>query len=110
MKTQSKQNLFFIAIVLIIAVFLFFIYSKQGNVATVTFPDREQIQIPLNKNQQYDFVVGEYTIHLLVQDHTISFINSECPDHLCEGFGKISNVDQMATCLPAGVAVIIGEG
>lgn len=110
MKPQFKQNLLFISIILILAGFLFFFYSKKGNVATVTFPDWEQIQIPLNKNKQYDFEVGNYSVHLLVENQTISFINSECPDHLCEGFGKISNVDQMATCLPAGVAVIIGEG
>ncbi|MBP1552654.1 MAG: NusG domain II-containing protein, partial [Oscillospiraceae bacterium] len=37
------------------------------------------------------------------------FENSQCPDHLCEGFGEIYFDNQSASCLPAGVIVTIDE-
>ncbi|MBQ3588282.1 MAG: NusG domain II-containing protein, partial [Oscillospiraceae bacterium] len=37
----------------------------------------------------------------------IRFIESICPDHLCEGYGFISYEDETAICMPAGVAVLV---
>ena len=48
-------------------------------------------------------------VTLEVKDGQIRFINSICPDHLCEGFGFISMEDESAICMPAGVAVLITD-
>lgn len=107
MKSPKLQNLLFIVIVLAIAVFLLGRPKKQGATATVTLPDQNQQIISLDTNGQYDFEANGYTVHLVVEDGSIRFVDSECPDHLCEGFGRLSNADEMATCLPAGVSVVV---
>ncbi|MEG1367339.1 MAG: NusG domain II-containing protein [Oscillospiraceae bacterium] len=37
------------------------------------------------------------------------FINSVCPDHVCEGFGWLSQEEDHAVCAPARVVVSIEE-
>ena len=44
---------------------------------------------------------------LEVKDGAIRFVDSQCPDHICEGFGFISQEGDYAVCMPAGVAVTI---
>ena len=40
-------------------------------------------------------------------DGAARFVDSPCPDHICEGFGWLSNEDQTATCLPARAVLTI---
>ena len=35
----------------------------------------------------------------------ISFQDSQCPDHVCEQFGQLSEEGAWAACVPAGVYV-----
>ncbi len=43
------------------------------------------------------------TVHIEIKDGAARFVDSPCPDHICEGFGWLSNEDQTATCLrPCG--------
>ena len=44
-----------------------------------------------------------------VEDGGIAFIDSPCPDHLCEGFGVLRNTGDWAACLPARASVTILE-
>ena len=44
---------------------------------------------------------GTYTVHIEVKDGAARFVDSPCPDHICEGYGWLSAEDQSATCLPA---------
>lgn len=39
-------------------------------------------------------------VTLEIRDHAIRFYQSQCPDHLCEGFGFLSQAAQSAACLP----------
>ena len=48
-----------------------------------------------------------YTVHLQVRDGTIAFVDSPCPDHLCEGFGRLSREGDWAACMPAHVSVTV---
>ena len=52
---------------------------------------------------------GYYTIHLQVEDGGIRFVDSPCPDHLCEGFGVLRRAGDWAACLPARASVTILE-
>ena len=49
-----------------------------------------------------------YTVHIEVKDGRARFIESPCPDHICEGFGWLSAEDQTATCLPARAVLTWG--
>ena len=47
------------------------------------------------------------TVHIEVKDGAARFVDSPCPDHICESFGWLSNEDQTATCLPARAVLTI---
>ena len=42
-----------------------------------------------------------------IQDGAARFVDSPCPDHICESFGWLSEEDQTATCLPARAVLSI---
>ncbi len=37
----------------------------------------------------------------------VPFVDSPCPDHLCEGFGTLKNEGDWAACMPARASVTI---
>ena len=59
-----------------------------------------------NAETRYEISLEEDAIHTVTEGN---FINSQCPDHLCEGFGFVSQEDDFAVCMPAGVAVLITD-
>ena len=113
-KVKDKKtniNKILILAVLLVSVAVMFIQrttSTKGSVAVVDFSDSDTIyQIELNKDATYTFDDGAYPIFLEVKDGAICFYDSQCPDHLCEDFGFISQINNYAVCMPAGAAVII---
>ena len=82
--------------------------STKGDIAVVDFSESNVVyEISLDKDSTYTFDDGNYPIFLEVKDHAIRFYDSQCPDHLCEDFGFISQVNNYAVCMPAGAAVVI---
>ena len=65
------------------------------------------MNLPLDKNDTYDVDTGYYTVHIEIKDGAARFVDSPCPDHICESFGWLSNEDQTATCLPARAVLTI---
>ena len=53
------------------------------------------------------FNAVRYFENIEVKDGAARFIDSPCPDHICESFGWISQEDQTATCLPARAVLTI---
>ncbi len=49
-------------------------------------------------------------VTLEVSEGRIRFINSRCPDHICEGYGWLSKEHDQAVCMPAGVVVSVEKG
>ena len=104
-----RQNLIFAALVLALAAGLALWRQATAAPAPVAQLDYTggQMTIALDRDATYDIVSGDYTIHLQVQNGAIRFVDSPCPDHICEGFGWLSNEDQTATCLPARAVLTI---
>ena len=69
-------------------------------------PQTEQ-RIDLRRDADYDIDTGRYTIHLHVENGGIAFVDSPCPDHLCEGFGVLKNEGDWAACMPAKASLTI---
>ncbi len=85
--------------------------TSEGTVAivTVTQGTSQHVQIiPLSTDNTIH-VDANLPTTLHVEDGTIRFINSQCPDHTCESFGQISREGEWALCAPAGVLVSIQE-
>ena len=109
-----RASLLFFAAVLAVAVALLLASrlsrKTPGAVALLQYGDPQQeLRIPLDTDKIYDVDTGDYTIHLQVADGTIAFIDSPCPDHVCESFGKLKNAGDWAACLPAKAMLTIPD-
>ena len=69
---------------------------------------KDRMEIDLSVDETYH-IETTLPVTLVVKDGKIHFENSQCPDHLCEGFGEISYDGESASCLPAGVIVVVSE-
>ena len=109
MSSQRRLSLLFIVAVLAAAGGLYLAtHGGSGTVAVVQYGSPQQtLRLPLDKDARYDLESGGYTIHLQVQDGAIAFVESPCPDHLCEGFGRLSRAGDWAACRPAEASVTI---
>ena len=109
---RVRGNTLFAAVVLVIAGVLFSLRSagQSGSTlgAELIYGDANTVQkISLDKDAVYDIDTGYLTVHIEVKDGAARFIDSPCPDHICESFGWISQEDQTATCLPARAVLTI---
>ncbi len=110
MKKFLNINTILIGIVLVLGI-AGVIYmnatGESGNYAIVTVSKtQETLRIPLSEDASYE-IDGFYPTTLVVEDNAISFIDSQCPDHICEAFGPASKEYDIPACLPAGVVVQI---
>ena len=109
--TRLQKNLLFAAVLLLAAGVLFWALRgrKQGEalVAVADFGDGITETIPLDKDYDYLYDVGDYVVHLQVKDGAIAFQDSQCPDHVCEQFGWLDKDGAWAACVPAGVYVVV---
>ena len=46
---------------------------------------------------------------LEVKDGAVRFVNSVCPDHICENTGWLRLEGEAAVCAPAGVSVTVEQ-
>lgn len=108
-RSISARDITIVGVLLItVCLFLFWNnqHKKTGAVATVTIIGQETMYIPLDENSTYS-IDASLPVTLEVQDGAIRFVHSVCPDHLCEHTGFISQEGEQATCMPAGVSIII---
>ena len=95
MKQHSKLfvNLIFAAVILAAAGVLFALRAAH------TTP---------GSTLEAELIYGDAnTVHIEVKDGAARFVDSPCPDHICEGYGWLSAEDQSATCLPARAVLTI---
>ena len=109
-KKFNINKILIISVLLIAVIVLVFqrFTATKGNIASVQFSNSDKVyEISLDQNDTYTITEGEYPVYLEVKDAYIRFYNSQCPDHLCEDFGLIGEINEYAICMPAGVAVLI---
>lgn len=114
-KKGLKQNLLFAAVILAAAALLFALRgwrsARYGSVpvyAQLTYgEDNAVMELSLEQDGRYDVDTGLYIIHLEVRDGAVGFVDSPCPDHICEHYGFLSQADQQAVCLPAKAVLMI---
>ena len=83
------------------------INAKAGILAIVFYGNHMSKEVSLNTNCVYHFESNGMTVHTKVLNGKIAFIESLCPDHICESFGWLSEQGDIAVCLPAGVVLEI---
>ena len=105
-------NILFAVVVLAIAAVLLAVRSHNATggklTAQLIYGDNNTtMNLPLDVNETYDVDTGYYTVHIEIKDGAARFVDSPCPDHICESFGWLSHEDQTATCLPARAVLTI---
>lgn len=107
---KHRAELAFTLAVLTVACAVYALTHRPGSgaVAVLRYGDPQQeLRIPLDEPAVYDLPSNGYTIHLRVADGGIAFVDSPCPDHLCEGFGTLREPGDWAACVPAKASVSI---
>ncbi len=108
-----KKNVLFALVVLVLAAVIFIavrvLHPNEGSglQAVVDFGSGVSETLPLDKDHDYLYDVGDYVVHLQVKDGAIAFQDSQCPDHVCEQFGWLDKDGAWAACVPAGVYVVV---
>lgn len=106
---MKKNILFALAVILLAGVIAVtrVMTRTEGATARVEITDAETITLPLDKDGTYEISEGKLPVTLEVSEGRIRFINSRCPDHICEGYGWLSKEHDQAVCMPAGVVVSV---
>jgi len=111
MKKYLNINTFLIGLVMVLAFGMFFwrtANAKEGGVAIVRLDGTQvRMEIRLDEDKIHEIHGANLPVYLEVKDGAIRFINTVCPDHLCENEGFIRYEDETAICMPAGVAVLV---
>lgn len=106
MKKTTKNILFAIVILALAGgLWLVRLGAKPGKSALVEIVGGETRTISLETDGVYAIEGAQLPVTLEVKEGKIRFIDSQCPDHLCEGFGWVQTEYDSAICVPAGVSV-----
>jgi hypothetical protein len=108
-----RTNLIFAGCILALAAALVawrVLTAKTGRVAVVDFGYGITEQLPLAEDNDYYYDVGEYIVHIQVQSGKAAFVDSQCPDHVCEAFGWLEDEGDWACCMPAGAFLTVESG
>ena len=113
-RKKILVNALFAAVILLAAAALFLLRGA-GRAADAPLQARlvygdgadQVLDLPLDEDKVYDVDTGYLTVHIEVRDGAARFVDSPCPDHICEGYGWLTLEDQTATCLPARAVLTI---
>lgn len=107
LKRNDIYLIIVVAIIGIIAGLYIFLNRKTSGRAILKYGNNQSMEIDLSKDKRIDLESNGINIHIDVKDGAVAFINSECPDHICEKFGYIKNIGESAICLPAQASVTV---
>ena len=114
-KINGKIILAIIAFVALVSMGIFLLMwqnQTEGATALVSIDGEQIMELKLEQEENRQIDLSEYGVQVVleIKDHQIRFLSSDCPDHLCMGFGWIDHEPQSAVCMPNRVAIsIVGE-
>ena len=111
MRKNFLQSILFAAAVLLLAGALALWRAhtaESGTAARVTIDGRsEDILLSLAEDGRFPVEGGRLPVTLEISGGRIRFVESQCPDHICEHTGWLSQEYDQAVCMPAGVSVTV---
>ncbi len=111
---MKKNMIFAVAVIAIAAIISLFLYfnPQAGTEVLVSVADGKSTTLSL-ENDRTVHIGADYgaklNVTLEIKGGAVRFINSECPDHICEGFGWVSHAGDTAVCMPAGVMISVKQ-
>lgn len=109
-KVFAKRDWVILAVLVVVAALTLALFAlrPRGNIAIVSYNGERVMEINLSRDGIYH-IEADYPVTLEVKDGRIRFVDSHCPDHLCEGFSWIGDEYETAICMPARVVVQIAS-
>lgn len=114
-KLLLKTDIYIIAAVVVLCVGVLLWMALRGRstedeIAVISYQGKTVRTVSLNSTKNEVFQLEENPkVSFQVENHRIRFVNTDCPDHLCENVGYIDRSGQVAICLPNQVTLkIIG--
>ena len=106
-----RKNLLFAAAVLALALLaaLWAAGRGAGARAVVSVAGADSFTLPLDRDGLYSVEDAPFPVTLEVRDGAVRFVDSQCPDHICESYGWLRKEHDQAICAPAGVVVTVEE-
>lgn len=104
-----KKNVLFALCILLAAAALALprLFARGGASASVRVLDGAPFALALDTDGRYEVEGARLPVTLEVSDGRVRFVDSRCPDHICEGYGWLSRAGDQAVCLPAGVVISV---
>lgn len=109
-KKFSRELLFAAAVLLLAGAAVLLRPRAAGATARVTVVGGEDVRLSLGRDGRYSVEGGRLPVTLEIADGRIRFVESQCPDHICERYGWLSRENDQAVCMPAGVMVSVEGG
>ena len=112
-KWLSKPDFIIILIVAVVAVVALLwqnTASADGAVAEVTIDGETVLERSLSDVTEPQEITLKNGIRLKAEQHTICFLQSDCPDGLCVKVGALEKPGDVAACLPNKTVVSIRGG
>lgn len=112
-KWLSKPDFIIILIVAVVAVAALLwqnTASADGAVAEVTIDGETVLELSLSDVTEPQELTLKNGIRLKAEQHTICFLQSDCPDGLCVKVGALEKPGDVAACLPNKTVVSIRGG
>lgn len=111
-KRASKKDIFFIALLFVIAVLLFVfttgLTKKNGRKVIVTVDGETYGEYDLYVDDTVEIKKNDVTTNVLeIKAGRAHMIEADCPDGLCMHQGYIFRDGQMIVCLPNSVVVTV---
>ena len=99
MKLFSKKDIVFVAVLLFVAVIIALVLNnnKVGNTYKITVNSKVVCHESIHKKKTTYLKNG---VVIICNGESVYFDNSDCPDLLCVGMGKLSHNGDWAACLP----------
>lgn len=105
------MDLIWIGLVLVVCGFAVWFLNRPWTsdtavTAQISLQGIPVLEIDLSAAEDTVFVLEEQPkVSFQIQNHAIRFVNTDCPDHLCENVGYLSQPNHTAICLPNQVSL-----
>lgn len=110
---KIRNDIILVCVLLVIAVAGYFIVNmfvyKEGSSVEI-YSDSELIKtLSLREDTEYEINVDNHKNIIKIENGSVSMIDADCPDKLCEKQGKINKNGMSIICLPNKIVVKINS-
>lgn len=108
-RVVSVKEIVALAVLFVLCVgfVVYLAFAPQGLYVEVYIDGELEYNLPISENTTVE-LEGLGTIH--IENGSVTFVDSTCPDHICERMSGISGSGQQIICLPNKLVIkISGE-